>query len=83
MNHLRNQVWQHKVILIKNQKHLDPKKQWKLVRMLDPNASDGHSHGQLGDFRKKGGMLVVRILIDTPQLQHNSVIYLLILMIYV
>ena len=52
-------MWKHKVIIIKDQPNLEPKKQWELVKMLDPKATDGHSHGKIGDFRKKGGLLVV------------------------
>lgn len=52
-------MWRHKVIIIKNQPDLEPKKQWELVTMLDPKARDGHSHGNIGDFRRKGGLLVV------------------------
>ncbi|KIA75403.1 hypothetical protein HK57_00122 [Aspergillus ustus] len=54
---LKAAVWRHKVILVKGQQDLDPKKQWELVKKLDPNATDGHSHGSLKSFRAKGGVL--------------------------
>jgi alpha-ketoglutarate-dependent taurine dioxygenase len=40
MDGLRNAVWQHKVVIVKGQHKLDPKKQWDLVRQLDPETTD-------------------------------------------
>ncbi|KAL6230974.1 hypothetical protein BDW75DRAFT_244342 [Aspergillus navahoensis] len=57
VDRLKAAVWRHKVILVKGQQDLDPKKQWELVKRLDPNATNGHSHGSLTTFRAKGGML--------------------------
>ncbi|KAL2829443.1 hypothetical protein BDW59DRAFT_178416 [Aspergillus cavernicola] len=57
VDRLKAAVWRHKVIVVKDQQNLDPKKQWDLVTMLDPNATDGHSHGNLSAFRAKGGVL--------------------------
>ncbi|KAJ5806799.1 hypothetical protein N7474_010391 [Penicillium riverlandense] len=57
VDRLKAAVWRHKVIVVKAQHTLDPKKQWELVTRLDPKASDGHSHGNLTTFREKGGLL--------------------------
>ncbi|KAL2822392.1 hypothetical protein BJX63DRAFT_426966 [Aspergillus granulosus] len=57
VDRLKAAVWRHKVILVKGQSDLDPKKQWELVKRLDPNANDGHSHGTLSTIRAKGGIL--------------------------
>ncbi|KAJ5997626.1 hypothetical protein N7522_009286 [Penicillium canescens] len=57
VDRLKAAVWRHKVIVVKAQHDLDPKKQWELVTRLDPKASDGHSHGDLKTFRAKGGLL--------------------------
>ncbi|KAJ6081104.1 hypothetical protein N7499_005978 [Penicillium canescens] len=57
VDRLKAAVWRHKVVVVKAQHDLDPKKQWELVTRLDPKASDGHSHGDLKTFRAKGGLL--------------------------
>ncbi|KAL3459757.1 hypothetical protein BJX64DRAFT_301062 [Aspergillus heterothallicus] len=57
IDRLKAAVWRHKVVLVKGQQNLDPKKQWDLVKQLDPNATDGHSHGSLTTIRAKGGIL--------------------------
>ncbi|CAL5869228.1 uncharacterized protein PFLUO_LOCUS3456 [Penicillium psychrofluorescens] len=57
VDRLKAAVWRHKVIVVKAQRNLDPKKQWELVTRLDPKATDGHSHGNLTTFRAKGGLL--------------------------
>ncbi|KAL2784403.1 hypothetical protein BJX66DRAFT_348422 [Aspergillus keveii] len=57
VDRLKAAVWRHKVVLVKSQADLDPKKQWELVKNLDPNATDGHSHGNLATIRAKGGIL--------------------------
>ncbi|KAJ5537017.1 hypothetical protein N7513_010203 [Penicillium frequentans] len=57
IDRLKAAIWRHKVIVVKAQHNLDPKKQWDLVTRLDPNARDGHSHGNLTTFRAKGGLL--------------------------
>ncbi|KAJ5650231.1 uncharacterized protein N7484_003954 [Penicillium longicatenatum] len=57
VDRLKAAIWRHKVIVVKAQHDLDPKKQWELVTRLDPNARDGHSHGNLTTFRAKGGLL--------------------------
>lgn len=54
---LRNAIWTHKVIVVKGQKNLDPKKHWELVTRLDPDAPQVHSHGDVNTFNKKGGVL--------------------------
>lgn len=59
VDRLKAAIWRHKVIVVKAQHNLDPKKQWDLVTRLDPNARDGHSHGNLTTFRAKGGLLAV------------------------
>lgn len=61
VDRLKAAVWRHKVIVVKAQHDLDPKKQWELVTRLDPKASDGHSHGDLETFRAKGGLLAVSV----------------------
>jgi hypothetical protein len=33
-------VWRHKVVIVKGQHKLDPKKQWDLIRSLDPETTD-------------------------------------------
>ncbi|KAJ5993239.1 hypothetical protein N7451_008963 [Penicillium sp. IBT 35674x] len=57
VDRLKAAIWRHKVIVVKAQHNLDPKNQWDLVTRLDPNARDGHSHGNLTTFRAKGGLL--------------------------
>ncbi|KAJ5464322.1 uncharacterized protein N7458_000008 [Penicillium daleae] len=57
VDRLKTAIWRHKVIVVKAQHNLNPKKQWELVTRLDPKASDGHSHGNLTTFRAKGGLL--------------------------
>ncbi|KAJ5785545.1 uncharacterized protein N7503_010757 [Penicillium pulvis] len=57
VDRLKAAIWRHKVVVVKAQHNLDPKKQWDLVTRLDPNARDGHSHGNLTTFRAKGGLL--------------------------
>ncbi|GLI82204.1 hypothetical protein PoHVEF18_010611 [Penicillium ochrochloron] len=57
VDRLQAAIWRHKVIVVKAQHNLNPKKQWELVTRLDPKASDGHSHGDLTTFRAKGGLL--------------------------
>ncbi|KAL5343441.1 hypothetical protein BJX70DRAFT_385570 [Aspergillus crustosus] len=57
VDRLKAAVWRHKVIIVKDQLNLDPKKHWDLVRHLDTNAKDGHSHGNLTTIRAKGGIL--------------------------
>jgi alpha-ketoglutarate-dependent taurine dioxygenase len=55
---LKETIWTHKVVVVKGQKDLDPKKQWELVTRFDPQApSSVHSHGDMKTFNKKGGML--------------------------
>lgn len=60
VDRLKAAVWRHKVVVVKNQPDLQPKKQWELVTRLDPKASDGHSHGSITTFRAKGGLLAVK-----------------------
>ncbi|KAJ5184734.1 hypothetical protein N7491_007397 [Penicillium cf. griseofulvum] len=57
VDRLKAATWRHKLIVVKYQQKLDPKKQWELVTRLDPKARDGHSHGNLTTFRAKGGLL--------------------------
>lgn len=54
---LRTAIWTHKVLIVKAQKDLDPKKHWELVTRLDPQAPQIHSHGDVATFNKKGGVL--------------------------
>ncbi|KIX02575.1 uncharacterized protein Z518_08516 [Rhinocladiella mackenziei CBS 650.93] len=54
---LKETIWTHKVIVVKGQKHLDPKKHWELVTRFDPDAPQLHSHGNIETFNKKGGLL--------------------------
>lgn len=54
---LKETIWTHKVIVVKGQKDLDPKKHWELVTRFDPDATQVHSHGTVDAFNKKGGML--------------------------
>ncbi|KAK3070470.1 hypothetical protein LTR53_010426 [Teratosphaeriaceae sp. CCFEE 6253] len=57
VNHLRDAIWTHKVVVVKGQKNLDPKKHWELVTRFDPAAPQVHSHGDIKTFQSKGGML--------------------------
>ena len=57
VQHLKEAVWTHKVVVVKGQKALEPKKQWELVIRFDPDAEQVHSHGDLKTFAAKGGML--------------------------
>ncbi|KAK5724728.1 hypothetical protein LTR15_004775 [Elasticomyces elasticus] len=57
VQHLKDAVWTHKVVIVKGQKDLDPKKQWELVTRFDPEAPQVHSHGDVKTFQNKGGML--------------------------
>ncbi|KAK5127339.1 hypothetical protein LTR85_006678 [Meristemomyces frigidus] len=57
IKHLKDAIWTHKVVVVKGQKDLDPKKHWELVTRFDPAAPQVHSHGNIKDFQKKGGML--------------------------
>jgi alpha-ketoglutarate-dependent taurine dioxygenase len=59
VQHLKDAIWTHKVIIVKDQAALDPKKQWELVTRFDPHATQVHSHGDIKTFQKKGGMLSV------------------------
>jgi hypothetical protein len=59
VDRLKAAVWRHKVAVVKNQANLDPAKQWELVMRLDPKATDGHSHGNITNFRANGGLLAV------------------------
>jgi alpha-ketoglutarate-dependent taurine dioxygenase len=54
---LKEAVWTHKLVVIKDQQNLDPKKQWELVTRFDPDAEQVHSHGSVSTFAQKGGML--------------------------
>jgi alpha-ketoglutarate-dependent taurine dioxygenase len=54
---LKEVIWSEKVVVVKGQKALDPKKHWELVTRFDPTAPQLHSHGNLETFNKKGGML--------------------------
>ena len=60
IDRLKAAVWRHKVVVVKSQANLDPKKQWELVTKFYPKATDGHSHGSIEKFRAKGGLLAVR-----------------------
>ena len=57
MTKLKETIWTHKVVVVKDQKELDPKKHWELVTRFDPEAQQVHSHGDLSTFNKKGGVL--------------------------
>ncbi|KAL4899419.1 hypothetical protein BDW74DRAFT_171576 [Aspergillus multicolor] len=57
VDRLKAAVWRHKVVVVKDQANLDPRKQWELVKRLDPHAKDGHSHGNIAHIRAKGGIL--------------------------
>lgn len=59
VKHLKDAIWTHKVIVVKGQKALDPRKHWELVTRFDPDAAQVHSHGDVKTFQKKGGMLSV------------------------
>ncbi|KAK6373803.1 hypothetical protein LTS17_007772 [Exophiala oligosperma] len=54
---LKETIWTHKVIVVKNQRDLKPEKHWELVTRFDPEASQVHSHGDLKTFQQKGGVL--------------------------
>jgi hypothetical protein len=57
VQHLKEAVWTHKVVVVKGQKDLEPIKQWELVTRFDPDAEQVHSHGDVKTFAAKGGML--------------------------
>ncbi|KAK4561460.1 hypothetical protein LTR86_004778 [Recurvomyces mirabilis] len=57
VQHLKDAIWTHKVVIVKGQKDLAPKKQWELVTKFDPEAPHVHSHGDIKTFQAKGGML--------------------------
>jgi hypothetical protein len=57
LKRLKETIWTHKVIVVKGQKDLTPKKHWELVTRFDPDASQVHSHGDLKTFQQKGGVL--------------------------
>ncbi|KLU88279.1 hypothetical protein MAPG_07266 [Magnaporthiopsis poae ATCC 64411] len=54
---LSDAIWIHKVVVVKNQNHVQPIKQWELVTRLDPEAEAVHGHGDLKTFNAKGGVL--------------------------
>ncbi|KAF2726990.1 Clavaminate synthase-like protein [Polyplosphaeria fusca] len=54
---LSDAIWTHKVVVVKNQQHLQPIKQWELVTRFDPDAPLVHSHGDIKTFNEKGGIL--------------------------
>lgn len=60
MKHLKDTIWTHKVVVVKVQKDLYPKKHWELVTRFHPAAPQVHSHGDIKTFQKKGGMLSQR-----------------------
>ncbi|KAF2091770.1 Clavaminate synthase-like protein [Saccharata proteae CBS 121410] len=60
VEHLKEAIWTHKVVVVKGQENLDPKKHWELVTRFDPSAPQVHSHGDIKTFQKKGGMLSKR-----------------------
>ncbi|EME80012.1 uncharacterized protein MYCFIDRAFT_32001, partial [Pseudocercospora fijiensis CIRAD86] len=60
VKHLRDAIWTHKVVVVKGQHDLDPKKHWELVARFDPEAEQVHSHGDIKTFQNKGGMLSKR-----------------------
>jgi hypothetical protein len=57
VKHLKDAIWTHKVVVVRGQKDLSPKKQWELVTRFDPEAPQVHSHGDIKTFQSKGGML--------------------------
>jgi len=63
---LKDVIWVNKVIMVKGQKDLDPKKHWELVTRFDPEAAQVHSHGDLKTFKKKGGVLAKRDVYGIP-----------------
>jgi alpha-ketoglutarate-dependent taurine dioxygenase len=59
LKQLKDSIWTHKLVIVKNQKDLDPKTNWELVTRFDPDAHQVHSHGDVKSFNTKGGMLTV------------------------
>jgi alpha-ketoglutarate-dependent taurine dioxygenase len=57
---LSDAIWTHKVVVVRGQQNLAPIKQWELVTRFDPEAPQVHSHGDLKEFKNKGGVLTVR-----------------------
>lgn len=57
---LKTAIWTHKLVVVKGQKDLDPRRHWELVTRFDPDAPEVHSHGDIKTFQQKGGMLSVR-----------------------
>lgn len=35
---LRDEIWKNKMVVVKNQRALEPRKQWELMKRLDPAA---------------------------------------------
>ncbi len=57
---LKEAVWRHKVVVVKDQSNLQPIKQWELVNRFDPTATTKtHGHGDIKTFMKRGGFLAV------------------------
>lgn len=56
---LSDAIWTHKLVVVKGQSHIHPKKQWELVTRFDPAAPQVHGHGDLKTFNEKGGLLSV------------------------
>lgn len=56
---LKEAIYTHQVVVIKDQANLDPVGHWELVTRLDPTAPQVHGHGTLAEFQKVGGMLAV------------------------
>ncbi|KAJ9157778.1 Clavaminate synthase-like protein [Pleurostoma richardsiae] len=54
---LSDAIWTHKVVVVKGQQHIHPRKQWELVTRFDPDAPHVHSHGDIKTFTTKGGLL--------------------------
>ncbi|KAI0484971.1 hypothetical protein GGR56DRAFT_53115 [Xylariaceae sp. FL0804] len=54
---LKDTIWEKKVVVVRGQKDLQPIKQWELVTRFDPEAPQVHSHGDVKEFNKFGGLL--------------------------
>jgi hypothetical protein len=61
---LKRYVWQHKILIIKNQKDMLPYKQWELSMRLDPTATPpADVLDFMQDFHPDAGGLLVHIFL--------------------
>jgi xanthine dioxygenase len=59
---LKEAIWKHKLLIIKGQKSLEPKKQWEFMLRLDPEAPQTTPELFMKDFHPEGEGLLVRAI---------------------